>query len=299
MRTATATVLLIAGVVAFAADPPRPSTEELVRKLGDPSYSVREKATAALWASGKAAIPALRKAALDPSPEVARRARGVLGRFEWFDYPDTPPAVRAALRCFLDTSGRERQTAFAELIALDATGRAAGRAILENELSPAVSEPLAAFLVTHLRREVPARVGAGDADAAAELIALHATRSGTAAGAADFAAFHVLRDTLPKAIADAEAAPPSPAADRVLAHLYRAARDWPKARAPSRRGLTPATPRSARRSASRRWSKRSSKRRATGPPPATCRRRDRPTCRTPCGSRTSGSPARPSSSRPG
>lgn len=230
MRIVTATVLLIA-VAAAAADPPRPSPEELARKLGDPSFAVREKATAELWASGKAAIPALRKAALDPSPEIARRARGVLGRFEWFDYPDTPPAVRAALRRFLDTTGRERHAAFAELISLGASGRAAGRAILDNDLSPAVRDPLGVFLVTHLRREVPARVGAGDADGAAELIALHGTRSSTPAGAADFAAFHVLRDTLPQALADAEAAPPSPAGDRVLAHLYRAGRDWPKARA--------------------------------------------------------------------
>ncbi len=230
MRSTTAIVLLFA-VAAAAADPPRPTPEELARKLGDPSFAVREKATAALWASGKAAVPALRKAAADPSPEVARRARGVLGRFDWFDYPDTPPDVRAALRRFLDAAGRERQTAFADLIALNATGRDAARAVLDNDLSPAVRDPLAAFLLTHVRREVPARVFAGDADTAAELVALHATRSGTAAGAADFAAFHVLRGTLPKAITEAETAPPSPAADRILAHLYRAARDWPKARA--------------------------------------------------------------------
>jgi len=229
VRTATATVLLFA-VATAVADPPRPSPEELARKLGDPSFAVREKATAALWASGKAAVPALRKAAADPSPEVARRARGVLNRFDWFDYPDTPPEVRAALRRFFDTAGRDRHAAFAELIALNATGRAAARAVLDNDLSPTTRDPLAAFLLTHLRREVPARVVAGDTNTAAELVSLHATRSGTAAGAADLAAFHVLRGTLPQAITATEAAPPSPAADRVLAHLYRAARDWPKAR---------------------------------------------------------------------
>ncbi|QDU22243.1 tetratricopeptide repeat protein [Urbifossiella limnaea] len=233
MRTATVVALLIAA--SAAADPPRATPEELVGLLGDPSFAVREKATAALWAAGKDAAPALRKAAADPRPEVARRARGVLARFEWFDYPDTPPDVRAALRRFLDATGRERHAAFADLVALSPSGRAAGRAVLDNALDPAVRDPLAAFILTHLRREVPARVGAGDTATAAELVALHATRSGTPAGAADFAAFHVLSGTLPQAVADAEAAPPSPAADRVLAHLYRAARAWPKARAAAKR----------------------------------------------------------------
>ncbi|HEX4612644.1 MAG TPA: tetratricopeptide repeat protein [Urbifossiella sp.] len=231
MRTAAAIAALLFALAAVAADPPRPSPDDLIRRLSDPSYTVREKATADLWTAGRPAIPALRKAAADPSPEVARRARGVLDRFDWFDFPDTPPDVRAGVRRFLDTSGRERSAAFADLLALGPTGRAAGRAILDNDLAPATRDPLAAFLLTHLRREIPARLVAGNRDMAAELVALHATRSGTAAGAADFAAFHALRGTLPRAVAEAEAAPPSPAADLLLAHLYRATRDWAKARA--------------------------------------------------------------------
>ncbi len=226
MRTAA----LLFALAAVAADLPRPAPEELVRRLGDPSYVVREKATADLWASGKAAIPALRKAAIDPSPEVSRRARSVLDRFDWYDFPDTPPEVRAAVTRFLATTGRDRGAAFGDLIALGPTGRAAGRAILDNDLAPATRDPLTAFLVTHLRRELPARIVAGDLDTAGGLVALHATRSGTPAGAADFAAFQVLRGTLPQALAEAEAAPPSPANDLVLAHLYRANRDWAKAR---------------------------------------------------------------------
>lgn len=213
------------------ADPPRPAPEELVRRLGDPLYSVREKATADLWASGKAAIPALRKAARDPSPEVSRRARSVLDRFDWYDFPDTPADVRAGVTRFLAATPRERGAAFGDLIALGPTGRAAGRAVLDNDLAPSTRDPLTAFLVTHLRKELPARIVAGDLETAAGLVALHATRAGTPAGAADFAAFQVLRGTLAQALAEAEAAPPSPANDLVLAHLYRANRDWAKARA--------------------------------------------------------------------
>lgn len=226
MRTAA----LLFALTAVAADPPRPTPDDLVRRLGDPTYSVREAATAELWAAGRGAIPALRRAAADPSPEVARRALSVLDRFDWYDFPDTPPAVTAAVRRFLATTGQERTKAFTELLALGSPGRAAARSILSRDLAPATRDPLTAFLLPYLRREVPARVVAGEAELAAELIALHATRSGTAAGAADYAAFHVLRDSLAQAVADAEAVPPSPAADLLLAHLYRANRDWAKAR---------------------------------------------------------------------
>jgi tetratricopeptide (TPR) repeat protein len=213
------------------ADPPRPTPDELVRGLGDPSYRAREAAAAELWRRGREAVPALRKALLDPSPEVARRAAGVLDRFDWYLYPDTPADVAAGVTRFLNTGGKDRNDAFADLLRLGPRGRAAGRAILDRDLPPAVRDPLAAFAVAHLRREVPARVVAGDADTAADLIALHVTRSGTPAGAADYAAFHVLRGTLPAAVGAAEAAPKSAAADLILAHLYRANRDWAKARA--------------------------------------------------------------------
>jgi len=42
VRIATATVLLFA-VATAVADPPRPSPEELARKLGDPSFAARAR----------------------------------------------------------------------------------------------------------------------------------------------------------------------------------------------------------------------------------------------------------------
>jgi hypothetical protein len=54
-----------------------PSPEEfrsLVRRLGDPSFMTRERATAALTAAGRPALPWLREAADDADPEVVRRA---------------------------------------------------------------------------------------------------------------------------------------------------------------------------------------------------------------------------------
>jgi hypothetical protein len=49
--------------------------KELVRKLGDDDFEVREKAVKELTALGKAAVPLLRDATKSADPEVARRAR--------------------------------------------------------------------------------------------------------------------------------------------------------------------------------------------------------------------------------
>jgi hypothetical protein len=50
----------------------------LIRKLGDRSYRVREKASAELLAEGSAAVPLLRLALKDPDIEVVRRAEDCL-----------------------------------------------------------------------------------------------------------------------------------------------------------------------------------------------------------------------------
>ena len=62
--------------------PPKPPTPEeirqLVRQLGDDSFSVRELADDELRAVGPPAVPALREGLKSPDPEVRRRARAIL-----------------------------------------------------------------------------------------------------------------------------------------------------------------------------------------------------------------------------
>jgi len=231
--------VLLAGVVAVpspAADKPSagPTVDELIRDLGSPLFSIRERAEDQLWRRGKAAVPALEKAAADPNPEVARRAGAVLSRFGWYVFPDTPANVLKQVTAFRTGTPGERKAAFAALLKLGPHGRAAARAILLKQLPPASRRPLITHLTTQLRREVPLLLFDGKADEAAELLALHAVGT-TPEGAADYAAFQVLRGTLPAAIAEAEAARKTAAnpeaADLILAHLYRANRDWAKARA--------------------------------------------------------------------
>src|SRR5207248_1409590 len=64
-----------------------------IEELGDDSFAVREQASQRLWSAGRAAEPALQAALKSADPEVARRARALLDRFEYGIYPDTPKNI--------------------------------------------------------------------------------------------------------------------------------------------------------------------------------------------------------------
>src|SRR5205807_4592908 len=113
-------------------------------------------------------------------------------------------------------------------------GVSVARALLTKQLPDEARAQLVTHVTALIRREVPHRLFEGKAEAAAELMALHAAGTGPE-GAADYAVFQVLRNNLPAAISDAEAG--LRAGRRtvnhklLLAHLYRASGDWDKARA--------------------------------------------------------------------
>ena len=229
-------ILLIAGIVITPspsvsqdAKPTEPTLEELILDLGNSSFAIREKAGELLWKRGRAAIPALEKAAVDPSPEVSRRAGQILDTFGWYIFPDTPPAVLKAIEAFRTAKASERKAAFAELLKLGKPGQAAARAILLKPLPIATRQQLVDHLTVQLRREVPLLLFEKKVDEAVELLSLH-TVGTTPEGAADFAALQVLRDKLPAAIAEAETSRKTTnnaeASDLILAHLYRANREW-------------------------------------------------------------------------
>lgn len=242
VRTVSLAVLLC-GACVFAhlslshADdkrpPAEPTVEELVGDLGSPVFTRRERAVERLWRRGASAVPALEKAANDPNPEVARRARELLDKFSWGVFPDTSPEVLKSIAQIRGGTPDERKAAFAALLKLGKPGRATARSILLKDLPSDTRNPLVTTLIDTLRHEVPLLLLAGKADEAGELLALHTTGT-TPEGVADYAAFQVLRNTVAAAIAEAEAdrktARKPELADLVLAHLYRANRDWVKAR---------------------------------------------------------------------
>ncbi len=238
--------LLLASFLALAgpsglpgddAKPREPLIEDLVRELGSPVFSRRQRASEELWHRGRAALPALGKAAVHPSPEVSRRAREILDKFSWGIFPDTPRPVLDQITAFRTAKSGDQPEAFEKFLSLGAPGRTAARAILSRDLPDEVRIPLTAHLTTVIRREVPRLLFAGKSDEAADWIALHA--AGTSPdGAGDYAVFQFLSGSLDKAIADVEAVrTPSrnrAARDLLLAHLYRANADWEKARKAAR-----------------------------------------------------------------
>jgi tetratricopeptide (TPR) repeat protein len=236
-------VLLMCPVSGVAADPPAepkaPTIEELIADLGNPTFSLREKAQRLLRERGREAIPALEKALKGDDPEVAKRARELLHEFAWGALPDTPAEVRKLILEFRngdpnpERNDEVRKRAIAELLKRGRPGVAAVRSILQRNIPPESRAPLIATVTTQVRHEVPLLLLAGKTAEADELIALHAVGT-TTSGAADFAAYHTLRGDLPAAITRAEAAfaagPKTDDARLMLVYLYRAAGMWGKAR---------------------------------------------------------------------
>jgi len=105
----------------------------LVRRLGDDSFAQREKATTALRRMGPAALSPLRKAAAETDPEVAHRARDLVGELSADGKAALVPAVvrllaqkkpagaAEVLRGRLDhcADSNERQEVLSALLELD------------------------------------------------------------------------------------------------------------------------------------------------------------------------------------
>lgn len=94
--------MILAGVLAVLASQPAPArgAEELIERLRSESVEERDDAARALRALGKAAAPALRKAAGDPDPEIRGRVRRLL------DLIALGGAVPAALEAAFPGEGR-------------------------------------------------------------------------------------------------------------------------------------------------------------------------------------------------
>lgn len=118
-------------VAAVASLAPQPDPAELVRRLGAPDYRDREAAGKALRLFQCAAEPAVRAGAIDPNPEVARRAADVLRLrrldAEWRATAGTDDRPTPAWKAFRGIAGDtlESRTLYRELTAGDRYGRLA------------------------------------------------------------------------------------------------------------------------------------------------------------------------------
>ena len=86
MRTALLLLLLA---------PQEPSLDDLIRRLGDESPDVRDRADRAIFERGESAIEPLTKALVQPDPEVRGRIQGLLFRLQWKPRVPGPLLARA------------------------------------------------------------------------------------------------------------------------------------------------------------------------------------------------------------
>ncbi|MEP4078940.1 hypothetical protein [Haloferula sp.] len=92
-----------------------PAPAELVKRLGDESYPVREAATLELWSLGEEARPLLKQAMVSGNPEVAIRARSVLRKIHLGILPESPPEVVGLVVKYDTASPAERQKIIRDL----------------------------------------------------------------------------------------------------------------------------------------------------------------------------------------
>ncbi len=204
--------------------------------LGSPRFRVREKASQTLWEAGRAAEPALRKAARSNDPEVAQRAKAILDRFDCGIYPDTPAVVREAIEAFRAGADSEKQEAATRLMRLGTPGLLALRKLLPRLDNAEQRLRISSRLIETARSELPVLLERGDRSAAKSLLEM--CLLGNAGQAAiDYALFHFLAGTTEEAIAEYTAkwkTSPDEAnrtrLAKILVRLHRSQGNWEQAR---------------------------------------------------------------------
>lgn len=245
-------IVLTAGVHAQQGPTPV-DIVKAIGELGDDSFVVREQASQRLWSAGRVAEAALQAALKSTDPEVVRRARVILDRFEYGIYPDTPKNIVELAQQFRagnwDTEAYKdvapgvvpgsRLATVKKLLALDAAGYA-----VVGKIAAAEKTPIFRNIIYDMLREARPRIAAalltrGDMDAVEHFLApaVHDRATGSSVGIhasaiGDYAAILLLRGTLDKKITQlaAQAGPArEPRTAEILAYLHRAKGDLPSA----------------------------------------------------------------------
>lgn len=106
---------LSAAPVGPATPQPAPDLAQLIPKLSDDSYAVRESATREIWKLGEAVLPQLTEIAAGRDPEAALRARDLLRKIELGILPDSSPKIVDLVMRYDRGSLDERQRVILEL----------------------------------------------------------------------------------------------------------------------------------------------------------------------------------------
>lgn len=202
-------VVLIGPVVCLlAADPPadkKPDAEQLVRDLGSPVYTVRDKASRELWKLGEPARAAVEAATKSEDPEVAQRAANILEKFDWGIFPDTPADVLSQIKEFRSDELPRQVAAVGALLRQGDRGIKTLRLVLAHDFD---ADPRQAFFEEVLittREIVPGLLFAGKLDEAARVLAL-GTSGPNPESWLDYAVFAVQHGRVPEATRHLDAA---------------------------------------------------------------------------------------------
>jgi tetratricopeptide (TPR) repeat protein len=154
----------------LAAPPTVAEVSRWIAELGDSRYAIREQAIKQLWEAGPVAESAVRKAAESADPEISRRAKQLVEKYDWGIFPNTPPDVVAQISRYRGSDDDGKHQAIRALIALGrpgypAVGRLAARA--ETITERAV---IGQAMSVAVRDVLPKHIRAGDLVAAEELL---------------------------------------------------------------------------------------------------------------------------------
>ena len=166
------------------------SAAGLLRDLSDPSYPVRQRASAELWARGESARLDLERLAAGPNPEAAGRSRAILARFNLADYPGVQPEAAEAVRLFRTGDPNTRRTATRQLLDLGAAGRRVLKPLLARHVPTDDRSAFFTRFAQLTRRDIPLLLFAHEPIGATELAALAAKTPGFD-GPADLALLHL------------------------------------------------------------------------------------------------------------
>jgi len=175
-------------VAGEAAEKAAVDVDELVRRLGDDSWSVRDRATRDLWAMGDKALDALRRAMLSEDPEVVRRARDLADKIDLGLLPDTPEEIAELVRSYLVADDRVKSTIVRRLI-----GAKGWRQVLKlygRETNQDVRKSTRSYVDAAVLRAAREALADGDAEAALGFLEM---APNDARGLAAWAAFHAAR----------------------------------------------------------------------------------------------------------
>jgi tetratricopeptide (TPR) repeat protein len=223
---------LMAPVVAAQAGVEEGELARAIGQLGNASFEVREKATRWLWSMGKAAESALLEASKSRDPEVAARAREVLGDFRCGIRPQTPEEIIELIRRYRHGQADTKQRVMATMMRMGQRAYPFLVRLWSVEPDPAQRSRIYQELLRHLSQTVCAFVAEGDLATTEELLEAGAAE-GTEPATRYWAVYCVLRGNAPEKIQQLRKRlerDSAPQVARSLMYLYRAGGDWVGAR---------------------------------------------------------------------